>query len=149
MAVTRAHTPVQSGLATLPRSKKSNVSSSSQHSSSSSLQSQSGSQYNSAAHSYPHDSTQTSFSQQQPASLTGYQQQQVGETTQGTGHNVNGYQSCLTYQNVVDIDMHSRQSSTSSILSQGTVVECEPETSGAHNRQSSTVSVDTLTDKKP
>ncbi|KAL4239972.1 Protoheme IX farnesyltransferase [Mactra antiquata] len=131
--VTRAHTPVQSGLATLPRNKKSSNNSSSNMASSSSTtmshsQSRTGSQHMSANQQYHEELPPPPYSSQPNHQV------------------VTGYQSCLTYQNVIDSEMHSRQSSNSSILSTGTVVEC-PVGDGSHNRQMSTASQDTLTDK--
>lgn len=142
-SVTRAHTPVQSGLATLPRSKKSgnmqnssNSSSMPSSSSSSSLTSMShtqpraGSQQLAASHQqYPYDGPPPPYSlhSNQPVNT--------------------GYQNCLTYQNIIDNDKHSRQSSNSSILSSGTVVECPVSETDSHSRQVSTTSQDTLTEK--
>lgn len=134
--VTRAHTPVQSGLATLPRNKKSSNNSSSNMTSSSSsssttmshAQSRAGSQHMAASQQYHEESP--------PPPYNAHSNHPV----------VTGYQNCLTYQNVVDNEIHSRQSSTSSILSTGTVVEC-PIADGSHNRQKTTTSQDTLTDK--
>lgn len=146
-SVTRAHTPVQSGLATLPRSKKSgnNISSSNMNSCVPSPSSSSSSLSSSMTHTQPRPGSQH---------MAANPHQQYPHDAPPPPYNVHtnhpastGYQNCLTYQNVVENDAHSRQSSSSSILSSGTVVECPIPETDSHNRQMSTTSQDTLTDK--
>ncbi|KAH3864193.1 hypothetical protein DPMN_027209 [Dreissena polymorpha] len=132
-SVNRAHTPVQSGLATLPRNKKQGNTNTS------------GSVDNTVSTSTLMHSQHKPGSQPQPL----YQNQPFTHEEPPppyTPANFSGYQSCLTYQNVVQNDYHSRQGSNSSILSTGTVIEC-PISDDSHSRQQSTTSQDTLTDK--
>ncbi|XP_053393052.1 uncharacterized protein LOC123564454 isoform X3 [Mercenaria mercenaria] len=142
-SVTRAHTPVQSGLATLPRSKKSgNLPNS--NSNSSMPSSSSSSSLTSMSHTQPRAGSQQMAAPHQQYSYEG----PPPPYTIHSNHPVHaGYQNCLTYQNIVENDMHSRQSSSSSILSSGTVVECPVSEIDSHTRQMSTASQDTLTDK--
>ncbi|XP_052768343.1 uncharacterized protein LOC128208776 isoform X2 [Mya arenaria] len=131
-SVTRAHTPVQSGLATLPRHKKHGnvISSSKVNTSSSSSSTVAHGQHTMGPNPHP-----PYVMEEPPPPYT-----PVGQSA---------YTSCLTYQNVVENDMHTRQGSNSSILSSGTIVECpiNEDGSSTHNRQQSTTSQDTLTDK--
>ena len=142
---TRAHTPVQSGLATLPRKKKpvpdnSNIPS---------LQNR--------QISHPGDLSNTHQNNVKDSSqnMTGSSQYCPGphyiQSPDGSGlpanmnYNSADYKNLVNYQNLMhDADPHSRQSSNSSLLSQGTVVECNV---NDHSRQSSSLSQDTLTDK--
>ncbi|XP_060584859.1 uncharacterized protein LOC132740839 isoform X2 [Ruditapes philippinarum] len=142
-SVTRAHTPVQSGLATLPRSKKSGNMPSSNSNSSIPSQSSSSS-LSSMSHTQPRAGSQplAASNQQYP-----YDGPPPPYSIHANHQVQQGYQSCLTYQNIVDNDMHSRQSSNSSILSSGTVVECPVNETDSHTRQMSSASQDTLTDK--
>lgn len=133
-SVTRAHTPVQSGLATLPRNKKGSISPS-KNAPSSTLVHPS---HRQGSHMFD----QSRF----PPGNHPYPSFDDGPPPPYSPPNFPaGYQNCLTYQNIVANDTHSRQSSNSSILSQGTVIDCSEEPS--HNRQQSTASQDTLTEK--
>lgn len=138
-SVTRAHTPVQSGLATLPRNKKSGSLSPSKNSSSTLAHPQ----HRPGSHPYEQSKYPTGS---HPYSL--YTDDGGPPPPYSPPNGQAGYQSCLTYQNIVANDAHSRQSSSSSILSQSTVVDCSEESrEPSHNRQQSTTSQDTLTDK--
>ena len=146
-SITRAHTPVQSGLATLPRKKKATISDNNVNTSS---QNRQGSQHGNLP-----DGHQRSFkesSQKSAANSQYFPTLPYIQSPDGLGlpanmnYNSVSYKNLVNYQNVVqDADTHSRQSSNSSLLSQGTVVECS--VGDSHSRQSSSVSQDTLTDK--
>lgn len=142
-SVTRAHTPVQSGLATLPRNKKSGSNSLSPSKNSSSTSTLAHPQHRSGSHTYEQS--------RQPASGHHYPpcpDDSDPPPPYSPPNYQTGYQSCLTYQNILANDAHSRQSSSSSILSNNTVVECsEDGRETFHNRQQSTASQDTLTEK--
>ena len=142
---TRAHTPVQSGLATLPRKKKPVPDNSNIPSSQNRQISHPGDLTN--THQNVKDSSQkmTGNSQYYPGPQY-IQNHQIGSGLPANmNYNSADYKNLVNYQNMMqDGDPHSRQSSSSSILSQGTVVECNV---NDHSRQSSSVSQDTLTDK--
>ena len=124
-SISRAHTPVQSGLATLPRKKKSGNTMSNITSSTTLSDNRTGSQHLMAA-SYQHDVPPPPYSYHHP-----------DDSTPQSHPNI-------------ESDIHSRQSSSSSILSQGTVIECNQgntSNDNPHCRQSSTASRDTLTEK--
>ena len=142
---TRAHTPVQSGLATLPRKKKTVPDNTNIPSSQNRQLSHPGDLTNT------HQNSVKDLSQKMVGHLQYYPgpnfiQNQVGSGLPANmNYNSADYKNLVNYQNVLqDADPHSRQSSSSSILSQGTVVECNI---NDHSRQSSSVSQDTLTDK--
>lgn len=145
-SVTRAHTPVQSGLATLPRKKKTAAN---ENSSISSIQNRQGPQPGDLSNTC-HNNIKDS-SQKMPNNLPYFPIPPKIQNSDGSGlpanmnYNSADYKNLVNYQNLMhDTDNHSRQSSNSSLLSQGTVVECNV---NDHSRQSSLLSQDTLTDK--
>ena len=139
-SVTRAHTPVQSGLATLPRNKKSASLSPSKNPSSLTLAHP---QHRPGSHGYDQSKYLAA------KSLHPTFPDDCGPPPPYSPPKLpQGYQNCLTYQNVVANDAHSRQSSSSSILSNNTVVDCSEENPmSPHNRQQSIASQDTVTEK--
>ena len=147
--ITRAHTPVQSGLATLPRKKKPAVSEN-KPSIPSSLSSQNRQVPQPGDLSTSHQPNIKDSAQKMSANSSYNPMPSYIQSADGAGlpanlnYNSADYKNLVNYQNIIDADAHSRQSSSSSILSQGTVVECSV---GDHSRQGSSVSQDTLTDK--
>ena len=144
--ITRAHTPVQSGLATLPRKKKAAASDTSVNTTQNRAGFQQGNFQEGHSNSFK-ESAQKSLVNPQCYPTLPYLQ-----TSDGMGlpanmnYNSADYKNLVNYQNSVqDNDPHSRQSSNSSLLSTGTVVECPQ--GDTHSRQSSSISQDTLTEK--